>query len=461
MPELPEVETVIRTLEKLIKDQKITKVEVLYNNIIHTPKVNEFKQQISNQSFRKFKRRVKYLIFELDDYNLVVHLRMEGKFYYQKELILDKHSHIIFHLDTGYLVYHDIRKFGRMYLYSNDKNIDCLNGLGYEVTDKEMSVEYLYAKALKSNFNLKQFLLDQTIILGIGNIYANEICFLMKKHPLTMVKTLSKNELADLISISDQVLKKAISMGGTTIKSYTSSLGVSGRFQQELYVHGRQYQNCKLCNTRIIKRKINGRGSYICPCCQPYYYHRVALTGMMAAGKSTVIKYFNDLGFKTIDCDQVVDELLKKEKVLKQVGELLSITFTQNHQENKKQISAIIFSDQILRKQYEQLIYPLVLKELAKVEQGIFEVQRLFEAKFADYFDLTIAVVADELIIERNLASREMLSFTSARAKLQQNSNYYLKKADLIINNNGNKKQLLKKVKELGIIIKGEKICLK
>ena len=267
MPELPEVETVKNVLKKSLLGKTIKKVDIRYANIIET-NLDDFKKNIINQKFIDIKRLGKYLIFELDNYYLVSHLRMEGKYFLKPETDkIEKHEHIIFYLDDITLRYHDTRKFGRMYLVDKDKlyTDTPLSHIGKEPS--ELTVDYLSNK-LNRNKPIKTLLLDQDIIAGIGNIYADEICFFSKIHPKTLGSKLKDKDFKNIIKYTNEILNKAIDNGGTTIRSYTSSLGVTGHFQDYLMVHNRVGQNCKICNSVIVKTTVGGRGTYFCPKCE-------------------------------------------------------------------------------------------------------------------------------------------------------------------------------------------------
>ena len=175
MPELPEVETVVRTLEKQIKDEEIIDIQILYEPIVTNAK--SFKEKMLHQHFRAFLRRGKYLIFKMDDIYFVSHLRMEGKYYIQDiDEPVSKHMHVIFTLSNGkQLRYNDTRKFGRMEIMPLDTDLDHLHDLGLEPFDERLTTDYLKDILKKSNHPIKQDLLDQHIIAGIGNIYADEI----------------------------------------------------------------------------------------------------------------------------------------------------------------------------------------------------------------------------------------------------------------------------------------------
>ena len=270
MPELPEVETVKETLKKLILNKKIIDVNINYPNIIEKPSKEEFIKKIKNQTILDIKRRGKWLLFELNDYYLLSHLRMEGKYYIKdKNDEVTPHQHIIFKLDDGKeLRYNDTRKFGRMYLLDKDKAFleKPLNELGKEPWDKDLNIDYLKDKYKNKKLPIKTVLLDQSIIVGIGNIYVDEVLFLSKINPYKKTNELNDDELDNIILNTKKILEKAIEYGGTTIKSYTSSEGVHGRFQNELLVHTKEY--CPNCNKKITKVRINGRGTYYCEDCQ-------------------------------------------------------------------------------------------------------------------------------------------------------------------------------------------------
>ena len=272
MPELPEVETVKETLKKQVLNRIIKDVNIYYENIIEYPTSTEFKKQIINQKINDIKRRGKWLMFELDDYFLLSHLRMEGRYFIRnKNDEILKHEHISFVLDNDLeLRYLDTRKFGRMHLIKKDEilNRKPLNELGLEPWDKELTCFYLKEKYKGKKLPIKTVILDQSIIVGIGNIYADEILFLSRINPLKKANELEQKELEAIIKNTKLTLEKAIKAGGTTIRSYESSEGVHGRFQQELLVHNKEHECCPECNESIIKIRVGGRGTYYCPECQ-------------------------------------------------------------------------------------------------------------------------------------------------------------------------------------------------
>lgn len=269
MPELPEVETVVRTLELLIHDRRIEHVEVRVPKMIQMEEA-EFCRRLTGQHFRRFSRRGKYLIFQMDDLYFIAHMRMEGKFYVQPpQEPLSKHVHVILDLDDGMqLRYHDTRKFGTMELLELDGDLEHFHDLGPEPFSDQFNPDYCRAFLKKRRLPIKQCLLDQHFVAGVGNIYANEICFALRIDPRKRSDQLTRAQLEALPEVTRQILSLAIEAGGSSIRSYTSSLGVTGRFQLQIQVHGREGEACPLCGGEIKKITVAQRGTYYCPHCQ-------------------------------------------------------------------------------------------------------------------------------------------------------------------------------------------------
>ena len=266
MPELPEVETVRRSLKKELLGKKICSYEVIYPKIILND-LADFKK-IINQEIVDIKRRGKWLIFDLTDYYLISHLRMEGKYYIKKlDEPLNKHTHVVFNINNEFnLFYDDVRKFGRMKLI-NKEDLEATINVGVEPLEDKLTVTYLKDKFKNIKLPIKTALLDQTIIAGIGNIYDNEILYLSGLNPLKKANEVTDKELELIIKNTKEVLSEAIKHKGTTIKSY-EALGNHGGFQDNLCVQGRKDEPCLKCGTKIKKIVVNGRGTYYCPKCQ-------------------------------------------------------------------------------------------------------------------------------------------------------------------------------------------------
>ena len=272
MPEKPEVVTVVNSLKNKILGKKITACSVHWDNIIAYPSCEEFKKEIVNEVINDIKSRGKFIVIELNKYSLLVHLRMEGKFMFrEKKDTLGKHEHVELILDDEVSFrFHDVRKFGKMYLIENDEvyKIKPLSELGLEYYDNNLTKEYLYEKIHNKKLPIKTVLLDQSIIAGIGNIYDDEILFLSGIFPTRKACDITLDECDKIIRNTFIVLEKAIKKGGTTIKSFTSSEGVHGLFQNELLVHSKKGQLCGTCGTVIEKMVVGGRGTYYCSKCQ-------------------------------------------------------------------------------------------------------------------------------------------------------------------------------------------------
>ena len=274
MPELPEVETVKATLENRLIGKKITKVDVFYDKMLENINVDDFKRVLVNETLKSFYRYGKYLVFIFEHVSLISHLRMEGKYFIKNESDeIVKHEHIVFTFsDSTSLRYHDTRKFGVMAIINSTKIEDIMSYRALAKLGEEANVstnyEGLYQKIRNKNIPIKTLLLDQEVIAGLGNIYVDEVCFKSQIHPLTKGCDITLEETKNILDNARIVLKNAIDCGGTTIRSYTSSLGVTGRFQINLNVHTKAGCECPICKTTIIKTVVGGRGTYLCPNCQ-------------------------------------------------------------------------------------------------------------------------------------------------------------------------------------------------
>ncbi|HLS59866.1 MAG TPA: DNA-formamidopyrimidine glycosylase [Virgibacillus sp.] len=273
MPELPEVETIKNTLNRFVCDRTIKDVIVYWPNIIkHPDDVEEFKHQLIGQTIQKVARIGKFLLFELDDYNLVSHLRMEGKYSVQsQDLPYTKHTHIIFQFTNGEdLRYNDVRKFGTMHVFKKgeERTQKPLNQLGPDPFEAGFTMDYFQDKLSRTGRSIKAALLDQTIVAGLGNIYVDETLFKAGVHPLKKANELSENEIRMIKVEAIHTLSEAVKQGGTTIRSYTNSTGEMGMFQQELFVYGQENEACKNCGDIIVKMKVSGRGTHVCMTCQ-------------------------------------------------------------------------------------------------------------------------------------------------------------------------------------------------
>lgn len=273
MPELPEVETIRRTLENLVIGKTIERVQVDWPNIIREPADPlAFRMMVEGQTIRQIRRKGKFLLFYLDELTLVSHLRMEGKYVLQRKgEPVDKHTHVVFAFsDDTELRYRDVRKFGTMHLVPTGLEFDRppLSKLGPEPFDKEFTVGYFTKALAKTSRKIKAVLLDQTVVSGLGNIYVDEALFRAKIHPERLARSLTKGEIARLRKEIIKTLSEAVEKGGSTIRTYMNSQGQIGMFQLELKVYGQEGKPCQRCGIQIEKIKVGGRGTHFCPKCQ-------------------------------------------------------------------------------------------------------------------------------------------------------------------------------------------------
>ncbi|MEH7331455.1 DNA-formamidopyrimidine glycosylase [Neobacillus drentensis] len=273
MPELPEVETVRKTLKKLVLHKTIESISVFWPKIIKNPvEVEQFTDALKGETILDVGRRGKFLILYTNQFAMVSHLRMEGKYgLHPKDEPFDKHTHVIFHFTDGTeLRYRDVRKFGTMHLYKKGEEFlkPPLIELGPEPFSKEFTEEYLAEKLKKTNRKIKPALLDQKLFVGLGNIYVDEALFRSGIHPERIANTLNKKEISILHREIVGTLSEAVKKGGSTIRSYVNSQGEIGMFQLELYAYGRKGEECKRCGTPLEKTTVGGRGTHFCPSCQ-------------------------------------------------------------------------------------------------------------------------------------------------------------------------------------------------
>lgn len=273
MPELPEVETVRKGLASLVLNRKISTVDVYWDRIISGPiHSEEFSGLLTGETINTIERRGKYLIFLLDHWAMVSHLRMEGKYEMVAfEESLKKHTHVVFHFTDGHdLRYLDVRKFGRMTLVplGEQYEVTGLKDLGPEPFQETFEQKKFADLLSQKNKAIKPLLLDQSIVAGLGNIYVDEALFMARIHPLRPASSLGVSEARKLHESIISVIALAVEAGGTTVRSYQNALSQAGTFQVKLNVYGKRHLPCVHCGTPIEKLKVAQRGTHICPKCQ-------------------------------------------------------------------------------------------------------------------------------------------------------------------------------------------------
>jgi formamidopyrimidine-DNA glycosylase len=275
MPELPEVETVRRTLERLISGKTIAGVAVHLPRIIRKPAEPEaFIRVLEGRTIESVARRGKFLKFMLDGgLVLVSHLRMEGRYgCYEPTVTIDKHTHVIFSFTDGtQLRYKDVRQFGTMDVFRTDELeiTGPLAKLGLEPLSDAFTWKAFQAAFRNRTTKIKPLLLNQEYIVGLGNIYVDESLYSSGIHPERAVNTLSGKEMRRLYDAIRRTLHDAVKAGGSSVKSYVDGQGEQGTYQYQLKVYGRRDQTCVRCDKVIVKTVVAGRGTHYCPQCQP------------------------------------------------------------------------------------------------------------------------------------------------------------------------------------------------
>ncbi|MFH1701241.1 MAG: bifunctional DNA-formamidopyrimidine glycosylase/DNA-(apurinic or apyrimidinic site) lyase [Candidatus Zixiibacteriota bacterium] len=271
MPELPEVETVVRGLTKTIVGQRISKITIKNTAKIY-PENRKFKLILSGSKIISINRRAKNILINLsNDYTLWVHLKMTGHFYYLPvSNPIGKHDHVVFDFtNNNYnLKFNDYRRFGYLKLFPTDEifNQPGMANLGPEPLD--LSGDDFILMCESRSRMIKPALLDQTFIAGIGNIYADESLYLARIHPQRLTNSLSKKKLIELHGHIQSVLKRAIKLMGTSVDTFTGVNGQPGRYQKYLRAYGREDKSCFKCGRKIRREKIGGRSAHFCPSCQ-------------------------------------------------------------------------------------------------------------------------------------------------------------------------------------------------
>lgn len=285
MPELPEVETIRRDLEKMIKGKKITQVQVLAKKIVQP---NDFSKIVKGKKIITVARRAKLLMFELsDNWQMLVHLKMTGQLIYRLksggvaavgghpialglQVLPNKFTRVIFILnDKSSLFFNDIRKFGYLKVVKNLEAEKIKTQYGIEPLTRDFTLKkFSEVLTKRPKMKIKQFLLAQELVAGLGNIYSDEACFYAGLQPTRLVGSLRAEEIKKLFFAITKVLKKSLKYRGTSSENYVDASGRAGGFVPYLMVYGRAGEKCKKCGANLIKIKLGGRTSVYCPRCQ-------------------------------------------------------------------------------------------------------------------------------------------------------------------------------------------------
>ena len=286
MPELPEVEIVKRSLKNNVKYKKIKKV-IISNRNLRFKIQKKFENTLKGRLILSVERFSKYIILTLSNNKYcLIHLGMSGTLhlvrydkkdtftnlsFYHSKTLPKKHNHIKIKFSKFMIVYNDPRRFGFFKIFNNQKALkDYFSRSGPEAISNKFNYKYLKSKLINKEKNIKSFLLDQNYVSGIGNIYANEILFYCKINPLKIARNITYNEVGKLSKYSKLVLNLAIKFGGSSIRNFKNTKGVSGLFQNQFKVYDKENKNCvrKNCKGKISKIFISNRSTFFCNLCQ-------------------------------------------------------------------------------------------------------------------------------------------------------------------------------------------------
>jgi formamidopyrimidine-DNA glycosylase len=272
MPELPEVETIRRTLLERVLGLIITEVKVLWPPVAQNWQDRIFAEVVTGRKIVSIERRGKYLLFTLDGgWSMVAHLRMTGRInYYSCKQAPERHTHVVFSLNQGELHFTDVRKFGRVQLIPTDfrSRLASLAKLGPEPLDADFTADILSKRLASKKTNLKAALLDQRVLAGLGNIYADEAMFRSGLAPERKTCSLSPDEIGKLHGAIREVLQAGILARGTSLRDYRDADGREGNFQALLQVYGRGSRPCLKCGRPLEKLRLAGRTTVFCRNCQ-------------------------------------------------------------------------------------------------------------------------------------------------------------------------------------------------
>jgi formamidopyrimidine-DNA glycosylase len=288
MPELPEVETTVRDLKKKVLGRTFVDVWTDFEKIVKKPgSFKKFKKEIIGKKIKDIRRRAKFIIFDLsEDKSLLVHQRLtghllvgnweknEGKWKNDSTFLSDRvntYIHLMFWLDNGLMIaLSDLRKFTKMEIFDTKEieSLDKIKKLGPEPLEEEFTFEKFKERVKDKKRKIKQVLMDQEIISGIGNIYASEILFKAEIHPFKKANDLSEEELRKIYRSIKKVLKRAVELRGESFADWRDADGKKGSFDDERNVYQKEGEKCPRCGGTIKRKKINNRSTYFCPKCQ-------------------------------------------------------------------------------------------------------------------------------------------------------------------------------------------------
>ncbi|MCR5348527.1 MAG: DNA-formamidopyrimidine glycosylase [Bacilli bacterium] len=459
MPELPEVETVRRILQGVCVGKTIEGIDVFRpKNIASDP--NEFVTRLQGKTIEGIGRKGKFLLFFLSESLVIVsHLRMEGKYFYQPSPEPQgKHDILRFRFTDGSaLVYNDVRKFGRLQLSDQMHYLQTppLSELGPEPFD--YSPDQFKKRLSKDKRYIKQVLMDQSVIAGIGNIYCDEVLFASALHPLTPACEISE-KAEEILHNAQFILNKAIEASGSTIRSYHPGKDIDGMFQLSIQAYGKENQPCPKCGFPMRRILANGRGTTFCPRCQKATHVPFVLgvTGPIHSGKSTVSRFFESKGYDLFDADVIAKQAYGDKTIQKRIKTLLGREALENGKPNTGHIRSKLIQNPALRKKLEGIIHPCVIRKAKQFianhkpnQQIVLDVPLLFQSGMDELCDATILVLTSPEAFAQRINEEGTRGHELAKINKDWPVALVKKKASFTVYNDGSLEDLHKALESL------------
>lgn len=453
MPELPEVETFVKVLRPKLLGRTVRNATLLYPRLLITPdrKIDE----TVGRSFKSIDRKGKFIIFHLSgSLAMVAHLRMEGK-YFVKPIIAprQKADEAVFELDDGNkLVYNDTRKFGVLGIYDEDAYLLLSPLKDVANSPLEMEGDEFFLAIKGSQKTIKETLLDQTRVSGLGNIYVDETLFKAKVNPRRKSSSISQKEAEAILKEAKSTLEEAIEKGGSTIHSFQSEEGKLGQMQNELLCYGKSPSPCPRCGTPLMRIEIGGRGTTYCPNCQvdPNRPFVLGITGPIHSGKSTASRYFREKGYEVFDCDKEVESLYRDNEFAADFAKAFGASLSKGVLP-KSEVKRVLSEN---RKEAERFIFSAVCQkaeEAIRRSKGklVLDAPLLYQAKMDSLCDCVLFLDSPAYLRAKRLLDEG--KDASYLLKLNSAAHYgmYKRKAPYIIDNNGDEGDLIEKLRKL------------